>query len=239
MRVGVSVPQFRLEVEPAIERARRAEALGLDGVFLFDHLWPLRRPDRPALHSTTVLGALVVETERVTLGTLVARIGLVPDAVLVHTLTTLARMAGPERFIAGLGTGDKANRPENEAYGVPFAPAAVRLAQVVACARQLRANGVRAWIGGLSPATRRAAAEADGWNGWGLSTDAWAEMAGGLPPSVEKTWAGQVTGDDPAPLADHLRTLAEGGASWAICSPIDGATVETVAEAVAAAGTLG
>ena len=235
MKVGISTPQFREEAEPAIETARQAEALGLDGVFVFDHLWPLGRPDRPALHSTTLLGALVAETERVTLGTLVARVGLLPDAVLVHTLTTLARMAGPERFIAGLGAGDSANRPENEAYGIPFAPAADRLAGVIACARLLRAAGVTTWIGGLSPATRRAAAEAgaDGWNGWGLAPARWAEMAAELPPTVEKTWAGQV-GGDAHDLAEHLRAVAEAGATWAICAPIDGATVETVAEAAAA-----
>ncbi|MGH9277256.1 MAG: LLM class flavin-dependent oxidoreductase, partial [Acidimicrobiales bacterium] len=157
MRYGITLPQFRHEAEPALDVARRAERAGLDGVFVFDHLWPLNRPDRPALHSTTLLGALAAETERVTLATLVARVGLVPNAVLVHTMLTLNLMA-PGRFVAGLGTGDAANRAENEAYGIPFAPAAERLAQVCECARQLRAEGVRTWIGGLSRATRQAAA---------------------------------------------------------------------------------
>ncbi len=231
VKVGVSTPQFRETAEPAVEAARRAEALGLDGVFVFDHLWPLRRPDRPALHAPTLLGALVAETERVTLGTLVARVGLLPDAVLVHTLATLARMAGSHRFVAGLGTGDSANRAENEAYGIPFAPARERLAAVVACARRLRAEGVRTWIGGLSPASRRAAAEADGWNGWGLAPAAWAEAAAAIPPGVEATWAGQVRGDDARAIAAHLRALAEAGAAWAVCAPVHGASVETVAEA--------
>lgn len=232
MKVGVSTPQFRHDAEPAIAAARRAEHLGLDGVFVFDHLWPLRRPDRPALHSTTLLGALVAETERVVLGTLVARVGLLPDAVLVHTLGTLARMAGPERFIAGLGTGDSANRAENEAYGIPFAPAKDRLAAVIACSRLLRAAGVRTWIGGLSPATWRAATEADGWNGWGLSPTEFGEAAAELPPTLEKTWGGQV-GGSAHQVAALLRALAEAGAAWAVCAPIDGATVDTVAEAVA------
>lgn len=232
MKVGVSTPQFRPEAEPAIEAARRAEELGLDGVFVFDHLWPLGRPDRPALHSTTLLGALVAETERITLGTLVARVGLVPDAVLVHTLTTLARMAGPDRFIAGLGTGDKANRDENEAYGIPFAPAPDRLAEVIVCACRLRVAGVRTWIGGLSPATRRAASEADGWNGWGVAPARFAAMVAEVPPAIEKTWGGQVDGDAHE-IVQHLRALRDAGASWAVCAPIGGATVETVAAAAA------
>lgn len=264
MRVGVTLPQFSHDPEPAIAAARRAEAAGVDGVFVFDHLWPLSRPDRPALHSLTLLGALTAETERVTLGTLVARVGLLPDRVLVHSLVTLHRMAGlPPRFVAALGTGDKANRPENEAYGVPYPPVAERVASVIACVRLLRQAGVRTWVGGLSPAVRRAAREADGWNAWGVRPAAVAEAAAEMGPGVEVTWGGQVlvaataagleakrerfadrpglvtgTVDD---LAAHLRALAEAGATWAVCAPIDVATdpstIDLVAEA--AGGSLG
>ena len=141
MLIGITLPQFRHDAEAAITVARRAEAAGLDGVFVFDHLWPMGQRMRPALHSTTLLGALAAETDRVLLGTLVARVGLVPDAVLVHTLVSLHRMTGG-RLIAALGTGDSLNREENEAYGVPFAPVADRVASVVDCCRRLRAAGL-------------------------------------------------------------------------------------------------
>jgi alkanesulfonate monooxygenase SsuD/methylene tetrahydromethanopterin reductase-like flavin-dependent oxidoreductase (luciferase family) len=250
VRVGVSLPQFRHDAERAIEVARRAEAVGLDGAFVFDHLWPLGRPDRPALHSTTLLGALVAETSRITLGTLVARVGLVADAVLVHTLVTLHRMAGDGRFIAGVGAGDRANRDENRAYGIPFPPAAERVAAVIACARRLREAGVQTWVGGLSPAVRQAAVEADGWNGWGVSPAQFARQVArlrvqpGARPELEATWGGRVlVGRTPEEartkqdryrgdrrgvvrgtvqtLARHLEELAAAGASWAVCAPID------------------
>ncbi len=245
LRVGLTLPQFRDDAEAALEVAGRAEAAGLDGIFVFDHLWPLGRPDRPALHSVALLGALAVETDRVILGTLVARVGLVPDAVLVNQLTTLHRMAGPGRFVAGLGTGDRANRAENRAYGVPFASAAARLAALESCLRRLRAAGVTTWVGGLSPAlVEVAAAESDGWNGWGITPArlrAYADRLAGT--ATEVTWAGQVLvggdeaelaakreryGDRPglvtatvAGLARHLRALAAAGASWAVCAPLD------------------
>ncbi|MGH9226437.1 MAG: LLM class flavin-dependent oxidoreductase [Acidimicrobiales bacterium] len=254
VKVGICLPQFRDEAEPSIRVALQAEAVGLDGVFAFDHLWPLGRPDRPALHGQSLLGALAAETERVTLGTLVARVGLVPDASLVHTLTSLARIAGG-RFVAGLGTGDKANRAENEAYGVPFARAAERLDAVVRCVRDLRGRGVTAWVGGLSLETRMVAArEADGWNGWGLTVDAFAELAADQPAP---TWAGQVLigrdeaeaqakfrehGDRPGlvhgtpeTLAAHFAALEVAGARWAICAPLDVGTDESVPDLVAAA----
>jgi alkanesulfonate monooxygenase SsuD/methylene tetrahydromethanopterin reductase-like flavin-dependent oxidoreductase (luciferase family) len=238
--------------------ARRAEAAGLDGVFAFDHLWPLGQPGRPALHWLGLLGALAVETERITLGTLVARVGLVPDAVLVHSLVSLGRITGP-RLVAGLGTGDEANRAENEAYGVAFRPVPERLAALGSCCRQLRAAGVRTWVGGRSPAVRRAAAEADGWNGWGSDAATFATEAAGVAPGRELTWGGQVLiGRTPAEadaklrahgarpglvsgtvddLSAHLRALAAAGASWAVCAPLDVGTdpaaVEILAEAVA------
>ena len=44
----------------------RAEALGLDGVFVFDHLWPIGNPDGVgAARATPLLGALAAETTRV------------------------------------------------------------------------------------------------------------------------------------------------------------------------------
>lgn len=224
--------------------ARRAEAAGLDGVFVFDHLWPLHRPEQPALHSLTLLGSLTAETARVTLGTFVARVSLLPDAVLVHTLHSLHRMVDGRRFIAGLGTGDRHNRDENLAYGVGFPPADARARQLVDCCRRLRALGVPTWVGGDSERARRiAAAEADGWNGWGLSAERFATVAGEVRDTTEVTWGGQVLigrtdehaaeklerhGTRPhlvhgtvADLRHHFQDLEDAGASWAVCSPLD------------------
>ena len=39
MKLGVTLPNFRDEPEPALAVARAAEAAGLDGVFGFDHLF--------------------------------------------------------------------------------------------------------------------------------------------------------------------------------------------------------
>lgn len=242
MKVGVSLPQFRHDAEAAVGVARRAEAAGLDGVFVFDHLWPIGQRMRPALHSLTLLGALAAETGRLTLGTLVARVGLVPDAVLVHGLVTLHRMTGG-RLIAALGTGDSLNREENEAYGVPFAPVADRVASVADCCRRLRAAGVATWVGGRSPAVRAVAATAGAWNGWGTDAATFAAEATSLAPEVVPTWGGQIllgrtraeadaklrahgprpglVAGTPDDLAAHFDGLAAAGAAWAVCAPLD------------------
>jgi alkanesulfonate monooxygenase SsuD/methylene tetrahydromethanopterin reductase-like flavin-dependent oxidoreductase (luciferase family) len=255
VRLGITLPQFREDAEPALSVARRAEAAGLDGVFVFDHLWPLHQPERPALHSLTLLGALTAETSRVTLGTFVARVSLLPDAVLVHTLHSLWRMT-EGRFVAGLGTGDRNNRDENVAYGVGFPSADARARQLVDCCRRMRELGVPTWVGGDSDRARAiAAAEADGWNGWGLSAERFASIAEGM--RCRATWGGQVligrTDDHAAEklgrhgqrpylvhgtvndLRQHFLALKAAGATWAICSPLDVGQDEEAVELIAEA----
>jgi hypothetical protein len=261
MRIGVTLPQFREDPAPALAVARSAEDAGLDGVFVFDHLWPLGRPDRPALHSYELLGAVAAETSSVAVGTLVARVGLLPDAMFLHALLTLHQVAGA-RLVAGLGTGDVANRDENLAYGVGYSPTGERRARMVACCRALSDAGVVTWIGGRSAAARGAAVAggATAWNGWGFDRATFAAAAAELVGTdVAPTWAGQVlvgrTQDEadaklarhgPRPglvwgtvdaLRRHFDALDAAGATWAVCAPLDvghdPAAPETLAEATA------
>ena len=76
VKVGITLPQFRDEADSALDAARRAEDAGHRRVFCFDHLWPMGQPGRPALSSGPLLGALVASTSTISVGTLVARIGL-------------------------------------------------------------------------------------------------------------------------------------------------------------------
>jgi hypothetical protein len=259
MRLGITLPQFRSDPQPALDAAQAAEAAGLDGIFVFDHLWPLGRPDRPALHSYELLAAVAAETTSVSVGTLVARVGLVADAVFVHAFRTLHQIAGP-RLVAGLGTGDLANRAENLAYGIDFPPMSERRARLVACSTSLSDEGMVTWVGGTSSGARAmaVAGRARAWNGWGLDTASFAVAAAELADTgVEPTWAGQVligrtqaeadakqaeygtrpglvwgTVDD---LRRHLDVLAAAGATWAVCAPLDIGRDPGAAELVAEA----
>lgn len=264
--MGITLPQFRHDTDPARHVARRAEAAGLDGVFAFNHLWPLGRPDRPALDPLALLASLAVDTGRLTLGTLVSRVGLVPDAVLVNGLLSLWRVAGG-RFVAGLGTGDRANRDENLAAGIPFPPARERTARMSGCAGDLRAAGVPVWVGGRSALVRSvAAAHADGWNAWGASPDEVEADAGDLlsqparARGFEVSWGGQVLvagsaegaaaklsrhGTRPglvhgttAVVSEHIAALARRGVAWAIYAPLDLGADPGVVDLVAEAAAM-
>ena len=91
-------------------------------MFAYDHLFR-RAADgtrRPALELLTVMGAVAAETNRIAIGSLVARATLRPPAVLANGFDTVARIAGPERVIAAIGAGDSQSREENESFGLAF-----------------------------------------------------------------------------------------------------------------------
>ena len=225
MKIGITLPQFSDEADSAIEVARQAESLGIDGVFCFDHLWPMGQPGRPALSSGPLLGALAASTSTIALGTLVARIGLLPDAVLLAVLSNLDRLSDG-RFIAGIGTGDGKSRQENEAYGIPFDAADLRRERLAAVATAAVQRGIPVWVGGGLPKTvalaRKAGSAVNLWEGDAVRV---AELTA---TGLEVTWGGPVEVTVPGATA-RLVELARAGATWAVCAwP---ASLETIAEA--------
>jgi alkanesulfonate monooxygenase SsuD/methylene tetrahydromethanopterin reductase-like flavin-dependent oxidoreductase (luciferase family) len=227
MRTGVVLPTFRDTPQQAFAAAEEAVAAGVDGVFCYDHIWPMGQPERPALAPFPVLGALSARLAPNDdgrggpfLGTLVARIGLASNDVLAAQFAALEALA-PGRVIAGLGTGDRLSADENRAYGVPFPPAAERRAELVALARQLKRAGTAVWVAG-GPAGRLEEARAAGavLNVWDLDPAVVAARARG-PEAIEVTWAGPPPSPG-SPLAAQLRALHDAGATWAVFGwPVD------------------
>jgi alkanesulfonate monooxygenase SsuD/methylene tetrahydromethanopterin reductase-like flavin-dependent oxidoreductase (luciferase family) len=218
VKVGVLLPTFRANPADAIGIAIEAEQLGIDGVFVYDHLWPMGRPDRPALAPFPMLGAIVAATSSLSVGTLVARVGVVPDETLVAEFAALEHLA-PGRVIAGLGTGDHLSANENRAYGLAFAPPDERRHAVGRCARALLGLGVAVWVGGLARPTVEAAESAGAAvNFWQAPAERVAEQA----TRSEVTWAGMARpeggneGLDAVGLRDAVRPLVVAGASWVV-----------------------
>jgi hypothetical protein len=224
--VGVTLPQFRYDAETAVAAARRAEELGLDGVFVFDHMWPMGRPDRPLVASVPLLGALAIETSRVAVGSLVMGVGLVPDEVLVAALLRVDEISGG-RLVAGLGTGDRLSAAENRAFGVAYPPASLRRQSLEWCAAELRSAGRPVWIGAgavVSAGTREVAVRVGAAvNVWNTGTAAVA-----AEDEVEVTWGGPLAGG-PLAVATRIGELADAGATWVVCGWPD--SLDVVAEA--------
>ena len=228
MKVGITLPQFRDSADEALDAARRAEALGIDGVFVFDHLWPMGQPGRPALSSGPLLGALAAVTSTVRLGTLVARIGLVPDDVLIEVLCGVDSLSGG-RLVAGIGTGDRLSRQENDAYGIPFEAADIRRQRLASVAMAVAGTGIPVWIGGGRPEMVALARAADAAvNVWQVGADRVGPL---VAQGVEVTWGGPV-GDTVEAATETLTAVAGAGATWAVCAWPD--SLEVIAEAAAA-----
>jgi alkanesulfonate monooxygenase SsuD/methylene tetrahydromethanopterin reductase-like flavin-dependent oxidoreductase (luciferase family) len=224
MKVGITLPQFRDEADSALDAARRAEGLGIDGVFCFDHLWPMGQPGRPALSSGPLLGAVAASTSTISVGTLVARVGLVPDEVLVAVLSSLSTISNG-RLIAGIGTGDTLSRAENDAFGLPFGTADERRARLAIVASAVQSRGIPVWLGGGLPKTvemaRPLGAAVNLWEGDPLRV---AELTAA---GTEVTWGGPIGESAPEATA-RLGELAAAGATWAVCAWPD--SLEMVAE---------
>jgi alkanesulfonate monooxygenase SsuD/methylene tetrahydromethanopterin reductase-like flavin-dependent oxidoreductase (luciferase family) len=231
--LAVTLPQFRAETGPAVAACLRAHRLGFAGAFVFDHLWPLGQPDRPAAEGWTLLAALAGAvggksrgSAAFRLGTLVTRAGLRPPALVARMAAAVGQAAGAPPIV-GVGRGDLGNRGENLAFGLPFPDAAGRTRSLEATVAALRGPLAgqpppEVWVGGTGPSARALAGRlSDAWNGWGLTPDELAagladarraaEAAGRDPAALEATWGGQVlVAGDAAEAAARLDRWAAG-----------------------------
>lgn len=237
MRIGIVLPSFERTSHPAAAAFAAADRAGLHGCFCYDHLWPIGWPGRPALAPFPLLaslaGSLVGRRSEMVLGTLVARVGLVPDEVLERELRTLKALLG-DRLVAGIGTGDHKSAAENLAYGVAFPPAAERRERLGALAARLTASGITTWIGGGSEKTNELAFRTGAvLNLWAASV---AEVASQASRG-EVTWGGNLP-RDPVEAGALLAGLSTAGATWAVLG-WPGAIGPIVAAARAGGVTLG
>jgi probable F420-dependent oxidoreductase len=123
VRFGVALQNFTTSGEaPDVDRmiayAIRAEALGYDSVWAWDHLLLGAREPFPVLDSLTVLTAIAVRTEKVRVGTGVLVLPLRNPVVLAKVTATLDR-ASHGRLTLGVAAGWY--RREFDAAAVPHA----------------------------------------------------------------------------------------------------------------------
>jgi alkanesulfonate monooxygenase SsuD/methylene tetrahydromethanopterin reductase-like flavin-dependent oxidoreductase (luciferase family) len=180
LRVGILLPLFGSSFAELRDAARRAEAAGLDDVWVSDHLLSVPDPSVPVLEGWTTLVALAEASERVGLGTLVLSATFREPRVLARSVETLLDAAGP-RLVLGLGAGWLAS--EHEAFELPFPPHAERLARLERTldAVRERTPDVPLLVGGASRrALDLAVRKADLWNAPGDRLDDLPALVDGL-----------------------------------------------------------
>ena len=142
LKIGVQLPEVERVVRwPELrEMAELAEGIGLDSVWVGDHL--LYRDDgkepRGPWEAWSLLAALAAVTETVEIGPLVAATSFHNPAMLAKKAATVDEISGG-RLILGLGAGW--NRPDYDAFGFPYDRRVSRFEEAFTIIRELLRTG--------------------------------------------------------------------------------------------------
>jgi alkanesulfonate monooxygenase SsuD/methylene tetrahydromethanopterin reductase-like flavin-dependent oxidoreductase (luciferase family) len=224
LKVGLQLPEVEraeLRWPEYLEIAKAAEDVGFDSIWVGDHL--LYRDEhgteKGPWDAFSVLAALAVSTERVTLGPLVACLAFHPPGMIARMAAAIDEISGG-RFVLGVGSGW--NELEFRAFGFPFDHLASRFLESFEIVRRLL-DGERVTANGeywqvddavlLPPPARRTPLllgtqgprqlaatlpHADGWNTWYTSYGNTAEGFVALNETISEAARG--VGRDPAEI---------------------------------------
>jgi F420-dependent oxidoreductase-like protein len=132
LKLGLQVSSFTYpggtqELAPTLERiVRTADEIGLDSIWVMDHLFQIRSVgavDEPMLEGWTALGWIAAITKRARIGLMVGGVHYREPGIWVKAATTLDVLSGGR---AWLGLGAAWNRQESEGLGFRFPPLGVR-----------------------------------------------------------------------------------------------------------------
>jgi probable F420-dependent oxidoreductase len=234
-KVGAQLHPSHTTLDDLRAAWRRAEALGVDSLWVWDHFFPtVGSPDGPNFECWSLLAAMAADTSVPLVGTLVLSIGY-RNADLLADMARTVDVLSAGRLVLGLGAGWFER--DYEEYGFSFGSAASRLSEleegIVRIRRRLSrldpppAGPLPILVGGGGErVTLRIVAEhADAWNAFGpldawrdknAVLDQWCERVGRDPADVERT----VTLIDAAEV-DQLDVYLAAGVSHVIfgCPP--------------------
>jgi alkanesulfonate monooxygenase SsuD/methylene tetrahydromethanopterin reductase-like flavin-dependent oxidoreductase (luciferase family) len=140
MRFGVQLPETEYEATwpQMVEMAQTAEEVGLDSLWVGDHLLYEQGGLRTGpWEAWSLLSGLAAVTSRIALGPLVAALPFHNPAVLAKAAATIDEISG-RRLVFGVGAGW--NEIEFSAFGLPYERRVARFAEAFLIIRRLLAG---------------------------------------------------------------------------------------------------
>lgn len=138
--IGVFLPQMGFTFADMLHRATRCEALGIDSIWLYDHLYGPGAPDYPSLEAWTLATALLSRTERIRVGHMVLCNQFRHPVVLAKMATTLDQISAG-RLQLGIGSGSlEDEHARNGLDWGSFAQRSARLGETLEILHQAFAN---------------------------------------------------------------------------------------------------
>jgi probable F420-dependent oxidoreductase len=229
MRVGVQLHPQHTTYASFAAAVQRAEALGVDTIWTWDHFFPLYGPEQDDRHfeGWTLLTAMATLTTRAEIGCLVTCNSYRNAALLTHMAKTVDHVSNG-RLILGIGAGWF--QRDYDEYGYTFGRAVDRLhalEESLAIITERMAletpppvrNPMPILIGGDGEkiTLRLTAQYASLWNAFGppekyarknAILDNWCREIGRDPAEIERT-----VGIDPEDIPNNLDAFAEAGAT--------------------------
>jgi alkanesulfonate monooxygenase SsuD/methylene tetrahydromethanopterin reductase-like flavin-dependent oxidoreductase (luciferase family) len=125
--IGVYLPQMGFTYSEILHRAQRCDELGIDSLWLYDHLYGPGVPDYPSMEAWTLATALLSSTERIQVGHMVLCNQFRHPVVLAKMATTLDQISGG-RLQLGIGSGSIED--EHDRIGLPWGTFSERSARL-------------------------------------------------------------------------------------------------------------
>ena len=125
--IGVYLPQMGFSFDELLHRARRCEELGIDSLWLYDHLYGPGMPDYPSMEAWTLATALLSRTDTLRVGHMVLCNQFRHPVTLAKMATTLDQISGG-RLSLGIGSGSIED--EHRRAGLPWGSFAERSEQL-------------------------------------------------------------------------------------------------------------
>jgi probable F420-dependent oxidoreductase len=205
-KVGYQIHPQHCTIEQIREAYRGVDSMGVDSLWVWDHMHPLYGPpDGPHIEAVAILAAMAVETQNAHMGALVASVAYRNPEQYASTMGTIDHLSGG-RAILGIGAGWFER--DYQEYGYEFGDPPARLRQLAAALPRIKERlsklrpppigrmPIMIGGGGERVTLRLTARYADMWNTFGppdnyrrknaILTE-WCQKLGRDPRAVERT----------------------------------------------------